>query len=794
MGFGQTDRPNKAIPQIISKNRPVRALYTGILLATELTAIPARSSADWRRSAFSPTQRAQVDHLPESRSLPKMTRHTKIAFLYLLALVPLCLAAVAWPIVSFGLERANYQAVIMGAVAVGVSTLLRIQLPKSNRNLDLSNTIILLSLLYFGGEYAVLMSLVAAVISCARRIGTSTVLRELTNFCISVITVFVTAIGILTFFGSPETVLLKLSSLTFALVVSALALSTFVLDTILTSAQLAITGEKHYWEELKLSGTDSLLVHAGSALMAGVGLIALKDTNLFLFFTIVGFFCILQIAFRRYRSDHEQSRVQAAKAEREHVAELKHYIDELELSQERYRHAAYHDPLTGLPNRNRFIEVIDRLLQSCQGARRRKFAVLYLDMHRFKTVNDSLGHAIGDKLINNVANRLSTMVKFYQMIGRFSGDEFAILLPVIKDVDEAIQFAAAVVKELSEPYELDKREIFTSASIGLAVGSSKYKTAGDVLRDADIAMYRAKERKRPVVVFEDRMHVQAMSLLQLETDLRRAVERNEFELFYQPIIELDTMRLAGVEALVRWCHPELGYVYPEKFIDVMEATGLIIPMTLQILEQACRQLNDWKRNLGSISPSFVSVNLSGKHFNHPDVVEHIAQTLCKTAVDPGAIKLEITETAVMDNAERAATVLRQIKDLGVKLCIDDFGTGYSSLSYLQRFPIDTLKIDRSFVRSMEDGRQNGEIVRTILALAEAMKLSVVAEGIESVHQLHQLRILNCSYGQGYLFSHPLAVKDIEGLMRTANRWEDLVAGNSFAIIPPIPELLELRVN
>jgi EAL domain-containing protein (putative c-di-GMP-specific phosphodiesterase class I) len=305
-------------------------------------------------------------------------------------------------------------------------------------------------------------------------------------------------------------------------------------------------------------------------------------------------------------------------------------------------------------------------------------------------------------------------------------------------------------------------------------------------------MYRAKERKRSITVFEEGMHAQAMSLLQLETDLRRAVEQNEFELFYQPIIELGTMRLAGVEALVRWRHPDYGYVHPEKFIEVMEATGLVIPMTMQILEQACRQLNDWNSRQDIMGPLFVSVNLSGKHFNHPDVVEHVASALCKTGIDPRSVKLEITETAVMDNAERAATVLRLIKELGVQLCIDDFGTGYSSLSYLQRFPIDTLKIDRSFVRSMEDGRQNGEIVRTILALADAMRLSVVAEGIESVHQLHQLRILNCSLGQGYLFSHPLSATEIESLMKTADRWEDLVSGTSFSIVPPVPEILELR--
>ena len=287
-----------------------------------------------------------------------------------------------------------------------------------------------------------------------------------------------------------------------------------------------------------------------------------------------------------------------------------------------------------------------------------------------------------------------------------------------------------------------------------------------------------------MVRFENNMRVQAVSLLQLETDLRLAVDRNEFELFYQPILDLETMYFAGVEALVRWSHPTIGRISPERFIEVSEATGLIIPMTLQILESACRQIKAWNTEREQRTQLFASINLSGRHFTHPDVVEHIDHVLRQTGVNPRSIKLEITETAVMDNAERAATVLKRIKDLGVQLSIDDFGTGYSSLSYLQRFPIDTLKIDRSFVRSMEDGRQNGEIVKAILALAEAMNLSVVAEGIESVHQLHQLRILNCQYGQGYLFSHPLPVSEIEVLLENPTRWENLVSGSTFSIVPP----------
>jgi len=729
-----------------------------------------------------------------------MSSHNKLALWFIVAIAPLSLAALVWSIGSLPSEDVTVRTLILTLVMVAAAAHLRIQLPKSNSVLALSDAMVPFALLYFGGELAVLLSASAAVSSFIRGRRLS-LFDLLAHLFISITTAFVTAIGVLSVFGEPDHVLAKLGNWSFVSVVAVLTIVPFVLNTLLTSAYAAIRGDNRYWKELKAGAVDASLVYLGASLMAGLGVMALKDTNVFLFFTVGGFFAIMQILFRRYRKDYGESTRERTILSEKHITELRHYIEELERSslalegsREKYRHAAYHDLLTGLPNRNQFIEMIGELLKKCAQSRHHKFAVIYLDMLRFKTVNDSLGHAVGDRLIKHVASRLTKLIEKDEIIGRFSGDEFAILLPYIDSVDQAREFAERVLDKLTQPFVLDGRQIYTGASVGIAIGTSKYTDAGDVLRDADIAMYRAKDRNRGAVVFEEKMHVQAVSLLQLETDLRQAVEKNEFELFYQPILELNTARFCGVEALVRWRHPELGYVFPEQFIEVAEATGLIIPMTLHIFEAACSKLTEWNSGAFAINPLFVTINLSGKHFAHADIVEHVAIMLAKTGVDPSRVKLEITETAIMDQAERAITVLKQIKDLGVQLCIDDFGTGYSSLSYLQRFPIDTLKIDRSFVRSMEDGRQNGEIVRTILALAEAMKLSVVAEGIESVHQLHQLRILNCRYGQGYLFSHPLPASEIDGLLKTPNRWDNLVSGSSFSIVPPTPQILEERVH
>jgi EAL domain-containing protein (putative c-di-GMP-specific phosphodiesterase class I) len=341
---------------------------------------------------------------------------------------------------------------------------------------------------------------------------------------------------------------------------------------------------------------------------------------------------------------------------------------------------------------------------------------------------------------------------------------------------------------------LNERQVFTSVSIGIAFGSPNYTEADEMLRDADIAMYYAKESLETCAVFDQNMHAEAVSLLQLETDLRMAIERGEIELYYQPIIDLGDTKLVGLEALVRWVHPKFGLVPPSNFIPVAEATGLIVPLTLEILRSACRQMVEWQSRFRDDAPMFVSVNLSGKHFGHADLVSQIKDILEETGLEPCFLKLEITESAVMENAERAIEMLRQIREIGVQLCIDDFGTGHSSLSYLHRFPIDTLKVDRSFVCTMEDGSENGEIVRTVIALAKILKLNVVAEGIESIHQFHQLRILGCEYGQGFLFSRPLPVGDIEKMLSDKFNWENILPMPAFGSIEQNKEFSRLRIQ
>jgi diguanylate cyclase (GGDEF)-like protein len=462
----------------------------------------------------------------------------------------------------------------------------------------------------------------------------------------------------------------------------------------------------------------------------------------------------------------------------EYIKELKTYIDEqqtanksLKEGKEKFRHAAFHDPLTDLPNRSLFLETLRFILEKHKQTPNYNFAILFLDLNRFKTINDSLGHSTGDRLISAVAKRLTDSARDGDLVARFSGDEFGIILNNISGIEEVIVLADSIKQQLSDPFHIGQRAVFSSVSIGIAVGNKEYNGAEEILRDADIAMYHAKENEKGIAVFNRSMHTRAITLLQVETDLRHAIERNELCAYFQPIIELETMKLVGFESLMRWNHPTKGLVPPNDFIPVSEDTNLIIPMTLWMLRHSCEQLVRWQKLSPYNQNLFLSVNLSGKHFADKQLVNQVKRVLDDTGLNPSCLKLEITESAVMGNAEAAIKMLKQLKTLGVRLSIDDFGTGYSSLSYLHRFPIDTLKIDRSFVSTMEDSSENGEIVRTVIALAKALGMNVVAEGIETVHQVHQLRILTCEYGQGYLFSRPLPILETEALIEDRNRWQ-----------------------
>jgi diguanylate cyclase (GGDEF)-like protein/PAS domain S-box-containing protein len=438
-------------------------------------------------------------------------------------------------------------------------------------------------------------------------------------------------------------------------------------------------------------------------------------------------------------------------------------ITDRKAAEQRLLHDAFHDTLTGLPNRA-LLE--DRLKLTIARAKRRhdlRFAVLFLDVDRFKLVNDSLGHMVGDQLLVGIARRLEKCLRPEDTIARVGGDEFTILLEDLSSEQEAITVAERIHQELKLPFNLGGRDVFTTVSIGIAHGSMAYDHPEEILRDADTAMYRSKSMgKARHETFDEEMHARSVNLLQMETDLRRAQERNELYIEYQPIVALDDFRVCGFEALVRWQHPQRGLISPLDFIPIAEEGGQILHIGQWVLREACLQLKNWHEKFPTDESLYMTVNLSAKQFGQPDLIDQIRCILEETGLDPNFLKLEITESVLMDDFDSAAAMLFQLRALGVRLSIDDFGTGYSSLTYLHRFPIDTLKIDRSFIDVLD--KDNVEIVRTILSLADNLGMDVVAEGVETQEQMALLRNLSCQSAQGYFFSKPMDVAAAEKII------------------------------
>ena len=431
-------------------------------------------------------------------------------------------------------------------------------------------------------------------------------------------------------------------------------------------------------------------------------------------------------------------------------------ISERKRVEEQLLHDAFHDGLTGLANRALFMDHLRMTIERCKSRHSNPYAVLFLDLDRFKVINDSLGHAEGDELLKQIAGRLQTLARTGDLLGRLGGDEFVILLCEMLEANDAMQVAERIQEALRKPFDLSGNEIFISASIGVALSTDGYRPADEMLRDADIAMYRAKAKgKARYQVFKEGMRDQATTRLQLETEMRQGLDRGEFELHYQPIFNLETRQLIGFEALVRWRHPTRGMIAPDDFIPAAEETGLILPLGHWILGESCRQLRDWQDTCPQASSLVISVNLSCKQFLQSDLAKQVAETLKATGLVSRCLKLEITESYLIENSEKAVKIMNRLRKLGVELSLDDFGTGYSSLSYLHRLPVSSLKIDRSFVSQMTESEENYEIVRTIVKLAQNLKMQVIAEGIETAEQLAQLNHLNCGYGQGYFFAKPM---------------------------------------
>jgi PAS domain S-box-containing protein len=483
------------------------------------------------------------------------------------------------------------------------------------------------------------------------------------------------------------------------------------------------------------------------------------------------------------------SPIRNAKGQIDKLVIVNRDITERKRAEELLAHNAFHDGLTNLPNRALFLDRLQHALTLSKRHANYKFAVLLIDVDEFKIINDSLGHTAGDELLIKIGQRLKDAVRRADLVSRprnggvadkpinddvlarLGGDEFTVLLDDIRDPIEAVRVAERIQAELATPFFVNQQEIVISASIGIASSTSPHTQAEDLMRDADIAMYRAKrDGKARCEVSDPAMHASAVKRLQLETDLRKALDQGEFRVHYQPIVSLQTGKITGFEALTRWQRPE-GILPPAAFIAVAEEIGLIVPMNRQLLREACQHLRSWQTEFPSSPPLTMSVNITPKEFVQSDLASEIGKTLQQTGVDPSCIQLEIVETIAMGDAEKSGQVLSQLKALGVRLSIDDFGTGYSSLSRLRRIPVDTLKIDRAFIMNMHTDSENREIVRVIIMLAHNLGLKVVAEGTEIEEHIKLLKELNCEMAQGYHFSRPA---DDQAMLK-------LLAGNSSAV-------------
>lgn len=660
---------------------------------------------------------------------------------------------------------------LLATMTVIISSRLAVQIPRVNTNVTVSDTFIFLAILLYGGPAAVLLATAEGLCS-GYRISKKPI-TFLFNAAVMACSTFFTVSVLATIFGS-HAQLRAHDKMVFAL--SVMALAQYFSNTGIVAAGLACKTEQPLWQTWHKHYLWTSITYFAGAVAAGLILFFINTWGFYAVIAAIPVIGIVYFTYYKYLEDLRVTSVQAenaehARAESErtraeqaerHIEELSRHIAEqdriskaLQESKDHFRHAAFHDQLTNLPNRALLTEHIKLAIERPRSRDEQFFALLFLDLDRFKNINDSLGHIAGDQLLVATARCLEDCMRPMDTVARLGGDEFAILLDGLESVAEAILVAERIQQALTRPFMLNGHEVFVTTSIGITLSNTGYQDPENVLRDADTAMYRAKESgKARFEVFDSSMHSHAVALLQLENDLRRAIERREFRVYYQPIIDLETDEVSGFEALVRWYHPERGLVPPDEFISIAEETGLIVDIGIGVLRESCRQLREWQSTLGLKSLS-VAVNLSAKQFAQPDLVNQVKEILQETGLEAQYLKLEITETVVMENAEVARNMLSQLCALGVQLSIDDFGTGYSSLSYLHRFPVKTLKIDRSFIGRMSANGENCEVVKTINTLANNLGMSVVAEGIETETQLSQLKAMGCGYGQGYIFSRPL---------------------------------------
>ena len=729
-----------------------------------------------------------------------MDRATRASFVkwMIILLGAICIAC-AGANLSREIFGTSFLLILLYAAVLGPRMSLAI--PRSKFAISFSDAAVFMAFLYFGGPAAILMAAIETLASCYYLRSKGVPMSRttvLTNVSINTTSTAVTYILWLIFLqrllmggAAPGETQHLLSTL------GALAVSQFAVASFLAAVIRSIADKEGLWETwIKNCFSSSLTQMVG----AGLAGIVYKVINYGDVVTGVIAFVTLSLAYLSYRQSIgkvgeailqvETAEQEKAEAERErrreaekHAAQLALTLEKEEQANEALRksekdlqHAALYDSLTDLPNRKHFGDMLARLINDYREDPSATFFVLFLDIRKFKNINDSLGHTIGDKVLMVAAKRFVRMLNPSDTVARIGGDEFAVILRNVASVGKAQKVARRIFDSIAQTFSLSSNRITIRVNIGIAPCDTEYRTPEEILRDADIAMHYAKEDSGGVAVFTKDLRTRFLERVRLENDLRHAAEAGELSMHYQPLVDLQHGGMIGFEALLRWNHSELGMIPPNKFIPIAEESGLIIPITVWILKETTTQLARWQKISPALSDLIVSVNISGKHLSNDDLIDDVENALAISRISPSSLKLEVTESAAMEDAEHTISVLNRLKQLGVQLSIDDFGTGYSSLSYLHRLPFDTLKIDRSFVYSVGESGENSEILQTIISLAKSLKKKVIAEGIETESQLSLLQNLDCDYGQGYLLARPMTKEAAEKALYENKTWLPTPAG------------------
>ena len=717
-----------------------------------------------------------------------VSRYTKTV---VISLGAACLTA-AFATLSVDVFKWKFAIII--AFALTIAPRMSLTLPRSKFAISFSDSLVFLTFLLYGGQAAVVVAAVESVANClflksrGFRFGR---LMIPTNVSLAVIS---TTIMFVVWNALQSVAIVPLNITSTQHLITALgilALIQFSASSALAAAFQSLKDGSSLWETWKRDCFTSSMTQIVGAGIAGL---VFKLINFGDIMSAAIAFIALTLAFLNYRqsiaeinqaiANVEEAERQKAETERQRRREAENYANELTLSLEKearandalrrsekdFQYAALHDSLTGLANRKQLNDILRNLIQHYKEDPSTNFQVLFLDIRSFKNINDTLGHTIGDKVLAIAAKRFLRIVNPEDTVARIGGDEFAIILRNLTTTGKAQKVARKIHRSITQPFSLSGNKISIDVNIGIAPCDAEYNTPEEILRDADIAMHYAKERRDGPAVFTKELRHRFLERVRFEMDLRHAIERDEFAMHYQPIISLADGRVVGFEALLRWNHSELGLVAPNRFIHIAEGADLIQPITVWILHETTRQLAIWQK----ISPEYrnlmVSVNISGKHLSNENLIYDVESALESSGIEPSTLILEMTESTAMDNAEHTINILNRLKQLGVLLSIDDFGTGYSSLSYLHRLPFDSLKIDRSFVKNVGEHGENSGILQTIISLAKNLKMRVIAEGIETEPQLAVLQNLGCDYGQGYLLSKPKGKDETEQQLYAHPQW------------------------